>query len=75
MRLYFDLKIQGNETLEKKFFAMANNNPNLNMDLVRAFANIIVLAFGVQPSDEMVIESFKAGKLAEIDAKPPQNKV
>lgn len=65
MKMQFNLIINGNESLGKKFEKEITTNANLNMDLVRSFGQTIMLAFRLSEEDQISIESFRAGRINE----------
>ena len=76
MRMHFTLVIRGKENLEKKFEEAISQHPNLHMDLIRSFGQTIMTALRLNDSDEITIESFRAGKIAdEPSTEPKEEKV
>lgn len=69
MKMLFKMVIRGNDSLEKKFLDSVNSNPSLHMDLIRSFAQTIMLALRLDESDGISVESFNATKLGEEDKK------
>ena len=65
MKIQFNMIINGNEGIDKKFEDTIQQNPDLHLDLIRSFAHTIMMAFRFNKDDNISIESFKAGKLIE----------
>ena len=65
MKLQFSMIVAGEDSLEKKFHDRLNENPHLHMELIKGFAQILMLGLGLNQNDNIVIESFRAGKITE----------
>lgn len=65
MKYGFNIVIKGLDSLEKKFDETLKNNPNLHMDLIRAFAQTVLIAFRLNEDDNITVEHFRAGKIEE----------
>lgn len=73
MRMQFTMVINGQENLEKKFQEALDHNPGLHMHMIRSFGSTVMMALGLKESDNVIIESFRAGKIP--DAPPPVEQV
>lgn len=67
MKFQFTLGIEGNESIEKKFKDAMEDNPQIHVELIKAFANAIMLGLRIKPEDNLVVTSFRAGKIEEIE--------
>lgn len=63
MKMQFNLVINGADSMEAKFQKCFQENPNLTMDLVRSFGQIVMMAFRLDQSDNVTVEGFRAGKI------------
>ncbi len=64
MRMEFKILIRGEESLRSKFKETLTNNPNLHLDLMRAFGNSIMMALRLNEGDNITIDGFRAGEVA-----------
>ena len=65
MKFQFSLGIEAEESIEKKFKDAMEDNPHIHVELIKAFANAIMLALRIKPEDNLVVTSFRAGKIEE----------
>lgn len=73
MKMFFNLTVSGEQTLEEKFHRALKENENLSMAIVQGFAHVLMLALRLKPEDGFTIEGLKAGKLNETPpAQEPQ---
>lgn len=73
MKMHFSIVMAGENTLEEKFQESLKDNPNLHLELIRSFAQTIMLALRLKESDKISVESFRAGKIPEIPLENPEN--
>lgn len=73
MKMHFQIVIKGQDTLEQKFKKAVDENPTLHMDVIRSFAQTIMLALRLKEEDNISVESFRAGKVDEVPTENTQN--
>lgn len=72
MKMFFNLTVSGENTLEEKFHAALKENENLSMSIVQGFAHVLMLALRIKPQDGFTIEGLKAGRINETPPAPEQ---
>lgn len=65
MKMFFNIFVGGENSLEEKFQKALNENPNLSLSLVQGFGQVLMLALRLGKEDNLTIEGFKAGKVPE----------
>lgn len=65
MKMQFNMVIQGNETLEKKFYDSIQKNPKIQTGLIQGFGQTIILGLGLDETDNISIVSFRVGRIDE----------
>lgn len=65
MKMFFNLLVGGENSLEEKFQKAMNENPNLSLSIVQGFGQVLMLALRTDKEDNLTIEGFKAGKIPE----------
>jgi hypothetical protein len=70
MRYQFNLTLQGEDSIEKKFNESLEKHPTVQMELLRCFTQAIILAFKYDAKDHLCVESFITGKLSGEAEKP-----
>lgn len=68
-KMNFNFVISGEGDFDKKFHEALNRCPHKNVDLVRAIGSALMLAFEWSQKDNVSFDSFKAGKIEEVQ--PP----
>jgi hypothetical protein len=69
MKLQFTLVINGGESLERKFENSIKSNPDLNLNLVQGFGQILTLAFGFNVADGITVDSLRVCKIPDESKK------
>lgn len=72
MKMFFNLTVSGEDSLEEKFHKALNENENLSMSIVQGFAHVLMLALRLKPQDGFTIEGLKAGKISDTPPAPEQ---
>lgn len=73
MKMFFNLTISGENSIEEKFHKALKENENLSISMVQGFAHVIMLALRIKPEDGLIIEGLKAGKIDEpVPAPKPE---
>jgi hypothetical protein len=75
MKLEFSMLIGGGDSLISKFKDTLQANPNLHMDLIRAFGHSVMMALRLNEEDKISIEGFRAGQVAETPPSPNEKDV
>lgn len=65
MKMFFNLTISGENSIEEKFHQALKENENLSLSIVQGFAHVLMLALRLKPDDGLIIEGLKAGKIQE----------
>ncbi len=65
-RMTFIITIKGEDSLENKFETVLKEKPNLHMDFIKAIATIIMQQLNIDKSDDMIVESFRAGIMPDL---------
>ena len=65
MKFQFSIGISGNDSIEQKFKDAMEDNPQIHIEFVKAFSQAIIMALRIKPEDNLVVESFRAGKVEE----------
>ena len=65
MRYHFTMVINGEDSLKDKIEEAIKTHPKIHVDLIKSFAQAVMLAFHLSDEDNIRIESFTAGRLTE----------
>lgn len=65
MKYHFTMVVNGEDTLKTKIEEAIKNHPKIHVDLIKSFAQAIMLAFHLSEDDNIRIESFTAGRIPE----------
>jgi hypothetical protein len=65
MKMQFKMIIEGNDSMEEKFLKTLQENPDAQMDLIRANIHLIMLAFRWGKDENICLESYNAGKIPQ----------
>lgn len=71
MKYKFILTMSGNDSLEKKLHTSLEQVPGLNVDIIRSIGSLLMIAFRLNESDNIGIESFVLRKVNEEPEKHP----
>ena len=72
MKIQFSMTIKGEDIIYEKFVKTIESHPTVQMDLIKAFAQTIMMAFRLNAEDNVTIESFRAGRVQEESEQKPQ---
>ena len=65
MRYNFSMIIKAEDSIKEKFEKALADHPGLHMDLIKSFANAIMLGLRLDETDKVVIEHFSANPIAD----------
>lgn len=63
--MQFSFIIQGSDELEKRFIDKMNTIPNMQMNLIHCFGNLLALTLDATPNDNLALIGFNASRLNE----------
>lgn len=69
MRMQFTITLKGEDTIDQKFRKSLTEHPTIQMDLIRAFSQALMMAFRLDDSDKVIIDSFKGGRIPDEQPK------
>lgn len=72
MKMQFSFVIDAEPDIEKRLLEKMQKIPNLQMNIIHGFGNLISMALDATPADKLSIVGFNAGKIQE---KPSQESV
>lgn len=74
MKMQFSFVIQGSDDLEKRFLDKMNKMPNMQMNIIQGFGNLVSLALDATPADNLSLIGFNAGRINEEKPSEPNEK-
>lgn len=77
MKMFFNMTIDADKYVNRLFEERLEKNPHMQTQLVRAFAQILVVAMGLRDEDLITVTNFNAGRIEdpipENQEKPQEN--
>ncbi len=74
MKMEFKILMSGGDSLRSKFQEALTSNPNLHLDLIRAFGHSVMMALRLNEGDKISIDGFRAGEVAIPETAPSNEK-
>lgn len=71
MKMQFSFVIEVGDDAEKRFIDKMNKMPNMQMNIIQGFGNLISLALDATPADNLSLIGFNAGRINE-DQQPSE---
>jgi hypothetical protein len=63
MKIQFSIVLEGKESFDEKFKKSLDENPYLQIDLIKSFSLSIMMALRLNEDDKISVTSFRAGKI------------